>query len=53
ELLLRDVGAAHRSLSDKLDQAGAELGEPPRAARSRTPVIGDVPEFIPRSPRGG
>jgi vacuolar-type H+-ATPase subunit H len=49
ELLLRDVSAAHRAMTDKLDEAGVELGEP--RTRTRAPVINDVPEFIPRSPR--
>jgi cell division septum initiation protein DivIVA len=51
ELLLRDVGAAHHAMTDKLDQAGVDLGEPQRSSRPRAAAIGDVPEFIPRSPR--
>ena len=53
ELLLRDVGAAHRALTDKLEEAGVSLGEPsPRRARgASTPAFDDVPEFIPRNPR--
>jgi vacuolar-type H+-ATPase subunit H len=49
ELLLRDVSAAHHAMTDKLEEAGVELGEPRH--RSRSPVFDDVPEFIPRSPR--
>ena len=34
EMLLRDVGAAHRAMTAKLDEAGVDLGEPPRRARA-------------------
>jgi vacuolar-type H+-ATPase subunit H len=56
EVLLHDVTVAHRVMSAKLDEAGVDLGEAApsgeAAARPRAPEFGDVPEFIPRAPRG-
>ena len=48
ELILKDVSAAHRVMADKLEEAGETV---PTTPTSRTD-FGDVPEFVPRNPRG-
>lgn len=50
EVLLRDVTLAHRALTAALDEAGVDEAAP-AAADPLPRDFGDVPEFIPRTPR--
>jgi hypothetical protein len=56
ETILLDVRRAHRALTTKLDDADPSSAEAPRAGSrplsdTAEPDFGDVPEFIPATPR--
>ena len=57
ETILRDVQSAHRAMTARLDEAGYDLpsenGVPALGDRADRgdPDLGEVPEFIPRTPR--
>jgi vacuolar-type H+-ATPase subunit H len=52
ETILVDVQRAHRAMTARLAESGYDLGGSSSApSRSAAPDVGDVPEFVPRTPR--